>query len=243
MLKHSAISLFDTLAKQTRVISIDGRKLVEKHYHGEPGVIKWYIIVPSSYALGVYPFKLKPMDRLESEVAFMRSTDACFFKPELVLVDYVGLRLIREYVNGHVYGFNAPPETHFKVAEEIGKCHELGWALGDTKTTNFVYSEKGIYIVDAEQSIRSAKLEHYAWDLLVYFSTLSIEGYIKALYFEKTREEVFGAAIKGYLRGNSSHGVKVIERLTSHPLRYLLYLLIPFPLNYMLHKKLEEFTT
>ena len=70
----------DNVAKQSRLIMIGNKVYIEKTYSAEPGIIKWYLVSVSNLAVGVYPFKLKPHERLENEVEFMRSKNTCFNK-------------------------------------------------------------------------------------------------------------------------------------------------------------------
>lgn len=230
----------DAFTSQSRLVMFSGKIYVEKTYAAEPGIIKWYLVTVSNLAVGVYPFKLKPPERLEQEVAFMRSKDTCFNKPELILVDYINLRLLREFVKGKGYSFQAPSLVHYLIAREIGKCHERGWAFGDSKITNFLYDDEKLYVIDAEQATSNGKPEYYAWDLLVLVSTLSIDGYVKALYSETNRERVFDNIVRGYLDGNSN-GLEVLKLLKTNYFKSLLYLLVPFPLSYMFYKKVEEY--
>ncbi|MEM4541763.1 MAG: hypothetical protein QW159_01245 [Desulfurococcaceae archaeon] len=238
-MRLSLLLFMDNVAKQSRLIMIGNKVYIEKTYSAEPGIIKWYLVSVSNLAVGVYPFKLKPHERLENEVEFMRSKNTCFNKPEVVLVDYINLKLIREFVKGKVYNLQAPPLIHYLIAREIGKCHERGWAFGDSKITNFLYEGENLYVVDAEQATSSGKVEYYAWDLLVLVSTLLIDGYIKALFSEADREKAFENIIRGYLEGNSN-GLEVLKLLKTTQFKTLLYLLIPFPLSYMFYRKIEE---
>lgn len=236
-MKISFLSLLDTLAKQTRIVLVNGRLYVEKTYNVEPGIIKWYLIAASNSAIGVYPFKLKPLERLEREVAFLTSKNTCFEKPSILIVDYVNFKLLREYVRGDTYSFSAPSSVHYALGRELGKCHEKGWALGDTKISNFVYGDGILYVVDAEQAISDGKPEYYAWDLLVLASTLSIDGYAKTFRLED-RERVFGSILRGYLDGNSK-GLEVLSVLKDQ-MKILVYLLVPFPLSHVFYRKIEE---
>lgn len=238
-MRLSIFSLLDAITKQTRLVMIDGRLYVEKTYSVEPGIIKWYLVAASNLAFGVYPFKLKPAERLEREVAFMTSSNSCFEKPGLILVDYINLKLVREYLKGEPYSFHAPPFVHYLLGRELGKCHERGWSLGDTKASNFIYWDGRVFIVDAEQAVREDQPEYSAWDLLVLVSTLAIDGYAKALHLED-RERVFDNILRGYTEGNSKS--KEVFDLLKNQMKALVYFLVPFPLSHTFYKKLEEFS-
>lgn len=236
-MRISLLSLLDTITKQARIVMVNGKLYVEKTYNVEPGVMKWYLIAASNFAFGVYPFKLKPLERLEREVTFLTSKNTCFEKPDIVIVDYMNLKVIREYVRGETYNFSAPPPVHYSIGRELGKCHEAGWALGDTKISNFIYDDGRIYVVDAEQAVNDGKPEYYAWDLLILASTLSIDGYAKTFRIED-RERVFGSILRGYLDGNTK-GLEVLSVLRDQ-MKILVYLLVPFPLSHVFYRKIEE---
>lgn len=238
-MKFSFILAFDVVAKQTRIIIANEKLYVEKSYMGEPGFIKWYLIAASNLLIGVYPFKTKPIERMEQEVLFFKHKESCFNKPDVIIADYINMRLVREFISGETYRFNAPPHIHYKVSEELGKCHASGWSLGDTKVSNFVYTGDKVYVVDAEQAIREGKLEYQAWDLLLLISTLSIDGYTKALHQESERERVFKLVLDGYAAGNPEH-LEVFKLLKSPQFRHLVFLLVPFPLSLVFYRKLEE---
>lgn len=236
-MKLSILSLLDAIAKQTRIVMVNGKLYVEKTYSVELGVIKWYLVATSNLAIGIYPFKFRPAERLEREVQFLTSKNSCFEKPGLVLVDYVNLKIVRDYLKGDPYGFNAPLSIHYALGKELGRCHDRGWALGDTKVSNFIYQDNRVYIVDAEQAVQESRPDYFAWDLLVLISTLAVDGYTRALHLED-RERVFENILRGYTHGNS-RGIEVVDVLKNQ-MKPLVYFLIPFPLSHMFYKKLEE---
>lgn len=238
-MKLSLVNVLSTLSKQSRLAVINGKMYVVKDYASEIGLLKWYIITLSNIAVRIYPFKLEPAERLEREVSFMRKASKCFHRPELLLVDYGRMRIVREFVKGEVYSYNAPGSTHFELGRSMGLCHESGWVLGDTKISNFVYQGNKVYIVDAEQAINEYSPEYAAWDLLVLASTLFMEGYVKALNIDMSGR-VVDFILKGYLEGNKD-GINVLKTLKTSDFKALLYLLVPFPLNYLFAKKAEEY--
>ncbi|MEM0249425.1 MAG: serine/threonine protein kinase, partial [Desulfurococcaceae archaeon] len=237
-MKLNLVNVLDTLSKQSRLVVVDGKMYVVKDYASEIGLLKWYIVTLSNIAMGIYPFKFEPVERLKREVSFMRRAFKCFHRPELLLVDYGRVKIVREFVKGKVYNYNAPCSVHFELGRGMGSCHESGWVLGDTKISNFVYQGDRVYIVDAEQAINEYNPEYAAWDLLVLASTLFMEGYVKALNTDMSGR-VIEFILKGYLEGNGD-GINVLKTLRTSDFKALLYLLVPFPLNYLFAKKAEE---
>ena len=240
-MKFSLIEFLDERSKQVRYFIVNGKIYVVKKYASETGLIKWFLITTSNLAIGKYPFEQDPSERLEREVNFMKHPESCFDKPQILLVDYSSNTLIRGFIGGDVYSYSAPNTIHYKVARELGKCHERGWALGDAKISNFVYtSDEHVYIVDAEQATREHSIEHAAWDLLVYVSTLTIDGYWRALYNRDVYERVLDSVLGGYLAGNSN-GKKVLKKLLGFDFKTLTYMFVPFPFNYLFTKKVEKY--
>ncbi|MCC6034005.1 MAG: hypothetical protein LM567_00680 [Desulfurococcaceae archaeon] len=242
-MKPSIIDFLDEASKQIRYLIVNGRVYVVKKYASEPGLIKWFFISTSNLAIGKYPFKLDPFERLKREVYFMRHSKRGFNKPEILVVDYSNMVLVREFIRGDVYSYSAPSSVHYEVARQLGMCHEDGWVLGDSKISNFIYSvEKHVYIVDAEQAIREYSLDYSAWDLLVYVSTLTIDGYVKALYSRDVYDSIIENIITGYLQGNSN-GREVFKTLLIREFKVLTYFLIPFPFNHVFVKKIEKYVS
>jgi tRNA A-37 threonylcarbamoyl transferase component Bud32 len=233
----SPVRVLDYFSKQTRLLFINERSYVVKDYASEVGLLKWYLIVTSNLAVRIYPFKLNPVDRLNREVEFMYKADRCFQKPEIFLVDYKRLKLVREFVRGTIYSFNAPPGVHYLIGKNLGECHENGWFLGDTKASNFVVIGDKTYIVDAEQAVNEFNIRYAAWDLLVLISTLSMEGYLRALTNNYPR--ILDEVLRGYFEGGGRL-LEVLKILKEGEFKLLSYILIPFPLNIVYAKKLEE---
>jgi tRNA A-37 threonylcarbamoyl transferase component Bud32 len=239
--KPSLISFLDELSKQTEYYIVDERVYVMKKYASELGLFKWFLITTSNLAVRKYPFEQDPSERLRREVGFLQYSEGCFNKPRIILVDYSSNVLIREFVKGDIYSYDAPRVIHYRLGRELGACHEGGWVLGDSKISNFVYTtDNYIYIIDAEQAIREYNDEYAAWDLLVYTSTLTMDGYLKALYNKDIYDEILESVLTGYLDGNTS-AKRVFKRLLSLDYKSLIYLLVPFPFNYIFTKKIENY--
>lgn len=238
MLKQNPLEFLDTFVKQSRFFIVDNNMYVLKEYASEIGLLKWYIIMVSNFAVGIYPFKLDPKERLIREVEFMSKSTKCFKKPEVLIVDYTKPKIVRSFVKGEVYSYDSPINIHYEIGKCLGFCHEEGWVLGDTKITNFVYNEKGLFIVDAEQAIREYNEKYAAWDILVLISTLSMDGYLKAVKSDYSR--IVDFILRGYI-DTHRESADVIKMLRSNEFKPLILLLIPFPLNYVFYKKIGEY--
>lgn len=240
-MKTSLISFLDELSRQTEYYIVGDKIYVVKKYASELGVLKWFLITTSNLAVRKYPFEQDPFERLKREVGFLQYSEKCFNKPKVILVDFSSSVLIREFVKGETYSYNAPRAVHHNVGRELGNCHEEGWALGDSKITNFVYTtDNSIYIIDAEQATMNYSDEYAAWDLLVLASTLTVDGYWRAIYNKEIYEEIVEGVLSGYCDGYAS-AKRVLKRLLSLEYRPLIYLLIPFPFNYVFTKKIEKY--
>jgi tRNA A-37 threonylcarbamoyl transferase component Bud32 len=232
------IGLLDYLSKQSKIIELNNSKYVVKSYASEHGILKWYLVALGNIPIQKFPFVHDPVKRMEREVSFMRRAD-CFSKPEIYIVDYKEVKIVRSFINGVVYGFNAPLNIHSLVARELGACHEAGWVLGDTKISNFIVGDGEVYIIDAEQAIDKYNHEFAAWDLLVLISTLSIDGYIESITTNRYGE-VVKTILSSYLNEFREAG-EVIKALSTSEFKLLAYILIPFPLNITYHRVISEF--
>lgn len=238
-MKFSIVSVFDTLSKQSRIIMIGDKTYVVKDYASDIGLLKWYMITLSNLAIRIYPFALEPRERMMREVVFMKTAEKCFSKPEIMAIDYGRLKLIRAYVKGSTYSFTSPINIHYNIGYNLGLCHETEWVLGDTKISNFIHTDTSVYIVDAEQAVKKCSPEYAGWDLLVLVSTLFMEGYVKAISIVDESNRILENILRGYVNGFSKWR-EVLEVLRTSEFKLLIYLLVPFPTNYLFIKKIEE---
>ncbi|MEM1828901.1 MAG: hypothetical protein QXP02_05715 [Desulfurococcaceae archaeon] len=239
-MRLSPLKLLDNIATQSRIIIVGNKTYVVKNYSNELGLLKWYLLnIP---ARGIYPFKTAPLTRLKREIEYMKNAPDYFRKPEILLIDYTDLSVVREYVPGETYGPDSPPFVHSYMGMRLGQLHRSGWALGDVKISNFIYTSSGdIYIIDAEQATRESNTRYYAWDLLVLLSTLTIDGYNKFLVKASGYTKMIKDLLEGYLKGGEDVAINVIEMLkTLDEFKLIEYLLIPFPYNYLLIRVLDN---
>lgn len=238
--RMSLVNILDYISKQSKILIVNDKTYLIKDYATELGILKWYMVILPSFTIKKYPLRPEPLERLKREVAFMRKTRDCFNKPEILLVDYGKLKLVREFIRGEIYSYKAPSRVHYEVGHNLGICHASGWALGDSKITNFIYRDDKVYIIDAEQAINECNLEYAAWDLLVLISTILIDGYGVAMWADHFNLKVVDNILEGYLAGNRD-GREVLNTLRSGEFKLLAYLLIPFPLNYIFLKRIENY--
>ncbi|ACL10969.1 Mn2+-dependent serine/threonine protein kinase [Desulfurococcus amylolyticus 1221n] len=225
------LEVLDSLSRQTSVIMVGSKKLVVKEYGREVGLIKWFMVNLSSFSIKMYPFVLNPRNRMEREVAFLKTSTPGFSKPSLYIVDYIGKRIIRGYVEGEKLTYTMPVEVYRLLGELLGRLHCSNWAIGDTKISNFIHSGGEIYIIDAEQAIETRNVEHFIWDLIVLISTLAISCYTNCILNQNTYLDRLQGFIKGYLGSTCIPMETLSNIMLSDDVKILLYLLIPFPLN------------
>lgn len=225
------LELLDGFSKQSRILVVDSEKLVLKEYGGEAGLIKWLVVNLSSTPVKMYPFVFNPRSRMEREVSFLRTDTPGFMKPGLRVVDYIGVRIIRDYVEGEEVDSSTSPQVFRVLGRSLGMLHCSGWALGDTKVSNFVSNDGRVYIVDAEQAVETWRKEHFSWDLVVFASTLGISCYSSCVTNQRAYLERIEAFLQGYLENPCAPVREAVYSLTEGDSRLLLFLLVPFPLN------------
>ncbi len=158
---------------QISIREVDGRRMVVKSFQGNPGILKWVAL--GVIYQGAYPFAVTPESRMKREIEFMSDDHSLIHAPRIVEVDWGKKQVVREYVEGSPLEPWRNPEDSGILGQAIAMAHREGWVLGDTKPTNFILSEGGdIYVVDAEQSIRSEDERLRGWDLLVAAFFLSL---------------------------------------------------------------------
>lgn len=160
---------------QTRIMSSPDGKYVEKRYNGT-GSIKWLLSPPFRM---FYPFAVLPESRLEREVGFLESSSDVK-KPRLYSCDREKRSIKREYIEGRQdYTDGAG------VGAALSSIHSEGYVIGDTKLSNFLSSDDGCYIIDAEQAIQSDKKRHRVWDATFALVSSSYYNYPKIESFKK----------------------------------------------------------
>ncbi|MEZ0393650.1 MAG: hypothetical protein ABWK00_01190 [Desulfurococcaceae archaeon] len=219
---------------QTKFLELAGERLAIKDYAREPGIVKWLVIKTANLAVQVYPFVLSAAARLEREAAALRSIRRGFKTPRPRLIDYGGQLLVREYVEGDDYSRHVldrgPSEL---IGRALGELHSSGWALGDTKATNFVISEEGVpYLVDAEQAVEGPRPEQMAWDVLVLAST-SVTRVLEAdIRLLPRYRPSFEALLASYVDALGDLARDVARASRGLRMRVVAGLLLPYPFSF-----------
>jgi tRNA A-37 threonylcarbamoyl transferase component Bud32 len=228
---NSIIEYLDDFSKQTQIYELNGKKLVVKNYRKETGILKWLVINATNLTINIYPFAFQPLKRLERECFFFKEAPEVFSKPKIYLVDFVKLKLVREYVEGVSYSSILDDADLWKLGDRLCRLHLEGWALGDSKVSNFVSTGGGIYIVDAEEAIQTRDVRHYAWDLIVLASTMVFFNFDKIVQRRSELEEAVKSFIRGYVETDYGVSRQVVSAFEKPSFKALIYLLMPHPFS------------
>ncbi|QOR94005.1 serine/threonine protein kinase [Thermosphaera chiliense] len=228
---ESILNYLDDFSRQTQVYEFNGEKLVVKNYRKETGILKWLLINATNLTINIYPFAFQPIKRLEREAFFFREAPEVLKKPKVYVTDFMRLKLIREYVEGDFFTSVDSETAYRELGYHLSVLHRKGWALGDSKISNFVLSVKGIYIVDAEQATPSTDIRHYAWDLVVLASTMVLFNIESIVQRKNDLERFMEAFIEGYVEGSETVSQEVARVLEKPSFRALTYLLVPHPFS------------
>jgi tRNA A-37 threonylcarbamoyl transferase component Bud32 len=123
--------------------------------------------------------------RVENEVVSQKLLDNCSIRtPKIIFPkqDEHSRVVVEQFLdnseNVFDYLINRPgcecEDVIYQVGTEIGKIHNHGFALGDSRCTNILVKEDKDYFVDRELFIREAKLRDMVSDVIVFLSSLPI---------------------------------------------------------------------
>ncbi len=233
----SLLELIDESIKQSRVVVEGGKKVVLKHYTVEPGIVKWFIIKSLSISVQVYPYVFSPRERMSREISFFEEKPGGVHTPRVLEVNWDELWVKREFIEGDTFTPDKPALAYLELARTIALVHRGGYALGDSKHTNFIYSrDKIIYIVDAEQAMETEAIHHKAWDLVVLTVTLLYAyGPLKDLDPIYNRLRILYASYADY------HSPEPLAHIYgSARLKTLLSILLPLPVSVRIIGILKE---
>ncbi|MFP3203934.1 MAG: serine/threonine protein kinase [Metallosphaera yellowstonensis] len=170
-----------SLYLQSKVIEDGGKKYVVKCYGSNVG-LKWYFI---SSVFRSFPYVASPKARMSREIDFMTYTWKKVRVPTIVDLDTDEKCIVREYIDGRIPN---SVEDFVEVAHVLREIHEEDFALGDTKYENFLINN-GVWVIDAEEAVRTQENELKAWDLLVYFLFISYKFIQDVRSFERVVKE------------------------------------------------------
>ncbi len=236
----SLLERMDEFFAQTRIIEINSFKAVLKEYMRESGVIKWFLIKTAGLTTKVYPYTMDPVDRMKREISFMEKESRDIVKkPRILIKDWVGKSIIREYIEGE--HFKPDDLSAYKdIAYIIASLHREGYVLGDTKFYNFIRSDTGYYIIDAEQAIKTSDPSYMYWDIMVFLLTTTY-SLIEKYFFDAVNivKESYNKFLQSYLEADYDHSYRVLSMYNKFNYRTLAYLLFPLPYNIYYIKAIE----
>jgi len=238
--RKGLLDLLDELFSQTQVIMINGVKYALKKYDRTPGLLKWFIIKSASLPVTIYPFTFIPRERLERESIFLRELCRKLPVPRPILVDWGGIKLIREFIEGKKFVPGLEKDKYKDVAWAIRSIHDYGYALGDTKFQNFIISGNRIYIIDAEQAIKSRNRIHHAWDLFIFLVTTTIRLVTDNPFLDiNIYTDIIKSIIDYYLAGDHDLWEEMKIIYNRKIFSGLAGVLVPLPYNFRLLKILR----
>lgn len=239
----------DKFFGQIEVVKVGNRLFVRKKYTKELGIIKWFIIKSLSIPVKTFPFAFSPRERMRREIGFFDAMKAIVNTPKIIEVNWDELYTVREYIEGELPIVNSPHNLWEDIGQTLARVHNTGFALGDSKITNFIKSStRGIYIIDGEQAIETENSIHRVWDLIVLVTTCIHTHILTAMStFTWGEKKVFNN-IKVMLRAYSDSGChKILEIIREDSrAKILVHMLVPFPYNLrflrIVRSVLESFT-
>jgi tRNA A-37 threonylcarbamoyl transferase component Bud32/predicted nucleotidyltransferase len=198
--KHEAESIGEFFATTTiHKLIFDGKvfTFVSKRYQ-DIWSLKW--MVASLVALTARTFETRPMHRLANEYkGFLHLRMLGIRTPKVYVVAPEEKVMAREHLEGYsledmIREKGSDPvilSYVAKFASALGKLHQTGMSMGDTKPTNVICREEDIAIIDLEQAEENGDPSWDVAEFIYYTSTLVQE------------EDVWKLAdsfVKGYLQ-------------------------------------------
>lgn len=212
-------------------------KIVVKSYGVEKSYAKWFFIKTFSLPAKLYPFAMNPYERIKREVYFTEKNLEEGIVPRIILVDWIGKRVVKEYINASTFDLTNLVRYEF-VAKLLSRIHDKGFALGDSKYSNFLVKDHELFLVDAEQAIETNNVNFMFWDLIVFLSTCMTK-LIYGCHKREGLESILEAFLNRYVE-QSCRAVEVMESIRNVKYRLATYTLIPYPFNIKLVSMIRE---
>lgn len=233
----SLIDFIEDAIKQIHIVEENGKKYVIKYYSVEPGLVKWFIIKSLSLPLQIYPYVTNPKDRMSREIIFFNKRPGSIRAPRIIDVDWNNFLIKREYIEGEIFKPSANHVEYVELACIMAKIHRAGYALGDSKYTNFIVSRHSrIYIVDAEQAIETNNEIHYSWDLIVFTITI-----LYSYGVLKDPENLYNRLRSFYSSYIDYYSVDPVANIIDKiKLRTVFSILVPLPYNIQLINMIKD---
>jgi len=212
----------ESLVRSVKRVSWRGfTTAIVKYYRGAVA-FKWMLV----YLLTLHlprP-RLAARRRLNAEYEYTcRLMEEGFYTHEPLLVDPRRLMAAYKYVEGKPLDALVR-EGAVAVYEELGSLlawiHGRGFALWDTNPSNFIYTGRGIYMVDLEQARRLGGVEEAAWDV-------ALASYYLAILAPRTCTRAAAGLASGYLEAGGDP--RVLEEAVK--LKYMAPFIPLAPIN------------
>ncbi len=233
--------LFEGFIYQTRLIELNDTRYVLKKYSYEPGIVKWLLIKIGNSIVQVYPYVIDPLERMKRELGFMERISKVVNTPRIIIRDWGGVQIVREYVEGERLDPNSV-ESYILAGETLARIHDSGHVLGDSNIFNFIVKDDdGVYIVDGEQAIESDSPDYMAWDLIV-FIIFAIDSLLvdKTIIPVKEVEEKTRLFIESYYKTKQERIEEILRNMLKFKIKSILFILLPPPYNYVVIKTIKE---
>ncbi len=166
-------------------------------------------------------YRIKELDdkirksRTKSESKILSKANDVVLAPKVISVDESKKEIKMDFVHGEklsdfLNNINLKEQKIIskKIGESVGKLHCAGIIHGDLTTSNIIYLNKEIYLIDFGLAYLNGKYEDKAVDLHLLRQAL------EAKHFTNW-EDLFKEVKKGYLSVNNPEGKKVLDRLES----------------------------
>lgn len=159
------------------VITLDGKNIIKTRVH------KRYRLKEIDEALR--------RDRTRTEARLISEARRCGV-PTPIIRDVTDFEIKMEYINGTALKNIIDPVLSEKAGELVGKLHSCGIVHGDLTTSNIIFSDGKLFLIDFGLAYIDGTLEARGVDIHVLFQT-----------FESTHEgheELIESFKKGYKR-------------------------------------------
>lgn len=175
--------------------------------------VKWVVL--NIWSLMSKRFDMNPLSRLYNEYTSLKKLRQIGLNTPKVLVVALDKRiLVTEFIEGKNMGniiskvLNGENEMQKFIklyGEELGKVHNSGYTLGDTKPSNSILAKDKIFLVDLEQTGKNGDT---GWDIaeFIYYSS-------KLTLNSDAAKKLVNEFLDGYLKYRKIDSVKEALKL------------------------------
>ena len=148
--------------------------LYETIWHGKKSILK--IRKTKDYRNSVLDNRIRRQRTIREAEIIQQAKSIGVSTPVIFFVDTKNCSIIMQYVHGKP-AHDLTGKKFITVSKDfgtiVGTLHKNGIMHGDLTTSNFIVSEKKIFIIDFGLSIRTSKPEDYAVDLRLFKEILN----------------------------------------------------------------------